>query len=60
MFVLCDSEATVSEKSSTQETIYPLWMLRSKEATWVRNCIGEIGDPYGVPTDTAAGVLGEP
>ena len=50
----------MTEKSSTQETIYPLWMLRSKEATWVRNCIGEIEDPYGVPSDTAAGVLGEP
>ena len=48
------------ERSSTYETITPFGMSIWRGATYMRKRRGEIGDPWGVPTETGAGVFGEP
>ena len=47
-------------KLSTQESMRPLGTDMCKGATDSRNQRGEIGDPWGVPTETRKRMLGEP
>jgi len=55
-----EGEATVIEKSSTYETISPLGIDVCRGETYKRKSRGEIGDPWGVPTDTGEERQGDP
>jgi len=50
----------VRAKSSTYEIIRPRGILKCSGATYRRKRSGEIGDPWGAPTLTGAGVPGAP
>ena len=48
------------EKSSTYETIRRLGIDMCRGGTYKRKSKGEIGDPWGVPTETGEERLGDP
>ena len=58
--LLYEGEATVIENSSTYETMRPFGIDMCRGATYRRKRRGEMGDPWGVPTETGEGRLGEP
>ena len=60
MLDLCDGDATVREKSFTYETMMPVGMRRRRGARYIRQRRGERGEPWGVATETGAGMLGAP
>ena len=60
MLNLWDGDATVREKSSTYETIMPVGMRKWRGATYIRKERRESGEPWGVPTETGAGMVGAP
>jgi len=59
MLPLWKGEATVSQHSSTEETIRPLGIDVCRGATYRMNKMGEISDPWGVATEAQEGRLGE-
>jgi len=60
MLTLWEVEATVSEISSTYEIMHPLGIDICRGATYRRKRRGEMGDPWGVPTEPGVERLGEP
>jgi len=60
MFSLWEVEATVREKWSTYEIMRPLGIDMWRGATNRRKRRGEMGDPWGGPTETGEVRLAEP
>ena len=52
MLLPWEGEATVIEQSSTYEIISPLGIDMCRGETYKRTSSREIGDPWGVPTET--------
>ena len=50
--VLWEDMAMVKAKSSTLEIISDLGISRWREETYMTNSKGEIGEPWGTPTET--------